>query len=405
MTSDDHLQRQLDSLHAISVEIAALHEMSEIHERALSYCRELTASEIAFTGLLVDGPRVMDVAAISGFEPVDQQFYDQFHKMTLRSSVVGITIREQRSNISNDVAHDPHSVGVPQGHPPVRTFLGVPLLVGTKMIGMIGVANKAEGYGRDDERLLSTLANQVAVAIENARLYEQQGEMISSLQQLHERLSVAERTQLLARERERIAGDLHDRIEQEIFSIGLGINSLLEHDALDPSIAEQVRATRQLVVAMADEVRKVIFALAVPGRDSDDLTSSVQSLLRDLERRSDIKAHLVASGTTPSGLKQVTDVLLSVIKEAIANVERHAGAHAVLVSIRLEDDRVDVVVQDDGAGISDLVLRTFQDSYLHYGLRHMREQILSLGGTFEIVKGEESGTIVRLSVPVPTNTT
>jgi signal transduction histidine kinase len=379
--------------------------MSEIHERALSYCRELTASEIAFTGLLVDGPRVMDVAAISGFGRVDQRFYDQFHKMTLRSSVVGVTIREQRSNISNDVAHDPQSVGVPQGHPPVRRFLGVPLLVGTKMIGMIGVANKAEGYALDDERLLSTLANQVAVAIENARLYEQQGEMISSLQQLHERLSVAERTQLLARERERIAGDLHDRIEQEIFSIGLGINSLLELDALDPSIAEQFRATRQLVVAMADEVRKVIFALAVPGRGSDDLTSSVQSLLRDLERRSDIKAHLVAGGTTPSGLEQVSDVLFSVIKEAIANVERHAEARAVLVSIRHEDDRVDVVVQDDGAGVTDLVLRTFKDSYLHYGLRHMREKILSLGGTFEIVKGEESGTIVRLSVPVPTHTT
>jgi signal transduction histidine kinase len=379
--------------------------MSEIHERALAYCRELTDSEFAFTGLLVDGPRVMDVAAISGFEPVDQGFYDQFHKIAMRSSVVGVTIREQRSNISNDVAHDPHSVGVPHGHPPVRKFLGVPLVVGTKLTGMIGVANKAEGYGLDDERLLSTLANQVAVAIENARLYEQQGEMISSLQQLHERLSEAERNQLLAHERERIAGDLHDRIEQEIFSIGLGINSLLERDAVDPSIAEQLRATRQLVVAMADEVRKVIFALAVPGRGSDDLTSSVQSLLRNFERRSDIKAHLVASGTTSSGLERVSGVLFSVIKEAIANVERHAEARAVLVSIRYEDDRVDVVVQDDGAGVSDLVLSTFQDSYLHYGLRHMREQIASLGGTFEIVKGEESGTIVRLSVPMAPNTT
>ncbi|HEX3841115.1 MAG TPA: GAF domain-containing protein [Acidimicrobiales bacterium] len=379
--------------------------MSEIHERALSYCRELTASEFAFTGLLVDGPRVMDVAAISGFKPVDQQFYDQFHKMTLRSSVVGVTIKEQRPNIANDVAHDPHSVGFPQGHPPVRKFLGVPLLVGAKMIGMIGVANKTEGYGVDDERLLSTLANQVAVAIENARLYEQQGKMIASLEQLHDRLSDAERTHLLDHERERIAGDLHDRIEQEIFSIGLGINSLLEVDAIDTSMAEQLRATRQLVVAVADEVRKVIFALAVPGRGSHNLSSGVQSMLRDLERRSVVKGHLVVSGKAPSGLEWVSDVLYSVINEALANVERHAEAQAALVSIRYEDDRVDVVVQDDGAGVSELVLLTFQDSYLHYGLRHMREQIVSLGGTFEIVQGEENGTIVRLSVPVPATTT
>ncbi|HEX3462296.1 MAG TPA: GAF domain-containing protein [Acidimicrobiales bacterium] len=387
------------------MEIAALHEMSAIHERALSYCRELTASEFAFMGLLVDGPRVMDVAAISGFGPVDQGFYDQFHQMALRSSVVGVTIMEQRSNISNDVAHDPHRVGVPPGHPPVRKFLGVPLVVGTKLIGMIGVANKPTGYGSDDERLLSTLANQVAVAIDNAHLYEQQGETIASLQQLHERLSEAERQQLLAHERERIAGDLHDRIEQEMFSIGLGINSLLEVDAIDTSTAEQLRATRQLVVAVADEVRKVIFALAVPGRGGHDLTSAVQSLLRDLERRSVVKGHLVASGTAPSGLERVSDVLYSVINEALANVERHAEAQAVLVSIRYEDDRVDVVVQDDGAGVSELVVLTFQDSYLHYGLRHMREQIVSLGGTFEVVQGEENGTIVRLSVPLSATTT
>jgi signal transduction histidine kinase len=325
--------------------------------------------------------------------------------MALRSSVVGVTIMEQRSNISNDVAHDPHRVGVPPGHPPVRKFLGVPLVVGTKLIGMIGVANKPTGYGSDDERLLSTLANQVAVAIDNAHLYEQQGETIASLQQLHERLSEAERQQLLAHERERIAGDLHDRIEQEMFSIGLGINSLLEVDAIDTSTAEQLRATRQLVVAVADEVRKVIFALAVPGRGGHDLTSAVQSLLRDLERRSVVKGHLVASGTAPSGLERVSDVLYSVINEALANVERHAEAQAVLVSIRYEDDRVDVVVQDDGAGVSELVVLTFQDSYLHYGLRHMREQIVSLGGTFEVVQGEENGTIVRLSVPLSATTT
>ena len=81
MASGDDLREQLESLHAISVEIAALHEISEIHERALNYGREMTASEFAFTGLLVDGPRVMDVAAITGFEPVDQAFYDQFHLM------------------------------------------------------------------------------------------------------------------------------------------------------------------------------------------------------------------------------------------------------------------------------------------------------------------------------------
>jgi DNA-binding CsgD family transcriptional regulator len=125
--------------------------------------------------------------------------------MPVRPGVFGIVVTEGRPHISNDVQNDPVRVGEPPGHPDVRTFLGVPLQLGTEVIGMIGVANKRKGYGPDDERLLSTFANQVAVAIDNAGLYQHQQEMIVRLQQLHEHLSKAERDELVALERERIA--------------------------------------------------------------------------------------------------------------------------------------------------------------------------------------------------------
>ncbi len=159
MGGRDALHEQLESLHAISVEIAALRDMAEIHDRALGYCLKLTDSKFAFTGLLADDARSMDVAATKGFQP-SPDFYDRFHEMPVRSSVFGITITEQRPTISNDVAHDPHSVGAPTGHPPVKTFLGVPLRVGSDLIGMIGVANKPSGYASEDQRLLQTFANQ-----------------------------------------------------------------------------------------------------------------------------------------------------------------------------------------------------------------------------------------------------
>jgi GAF domain-containing protein len=114
--------------------------------------------------------------------------------MPVRASVLGVAITEERSHVSNDVENDPRRVGQPRGHPRVRTFLGVPLRVGVTVIGMIGVANNKAGYVADDERLLSTLANQVAVAIDNARLYGRQREMVAELRQLHERLGEAERS-------------------------------------------------------------------------------------------------------------------------------------------------------------------------------------------------------------------
>ena len=138
MTSSDDLRVQLDSLHSISVEIAALNEMSDVHDRALTYCLELTLSEFAFTGLLIDGPRVMDVVAIKGFEPVDPEFYENFRVIAVGSSVVAVTIEEERSYISNDVLHDPHRAGLPPGHPDVRTQLSIRLALPTRPSGVSG---------------------------------------------------------------------------------------------------------------------------------------------------------------------------------------------------------------------------------------------------------------------------
>jgi signal transduction histidine kinase len=382
------LREQLESLHSISLEIASLRELSEVQDRALGYCLELTGSEFGFIGLLNDQRNHLDVTAIKGFSPSDPRFYERFRLIPVRPSVFGVTITEERSNISNDVLNDPSHVGQPRGHPPTRTFLGVPLRVGTTVIGMIGVANKPGGYVADDERLLSTFANQVAVAIDNARLYERQREMIEGLEQLHRRLNEAERSQVLAQERDRIAAGLHDLIEQGIFTIGLQLSSLLEED-VEPAIAARLHDIRQLAGRTSESVREVIFALARPGHDGADLTTSVRRLLREASLAHELETDLVVSGEP------------SVPVAAVANVARHARARMVLVSVRYAPDHVDMVIQDDGVGAPELVLHSYRESHLHFGLRHMREQVVGLGGSFHVSNGEESGLSVRVSVPLP----
>jgi signal transduction histidine kinase len=395
----DRSGEELESLHAISTEIASLRELETIYRRALAYCLALTDSEVGFIGLLSDPPDYLDLVAVDGLVLFDLAFYQQFRRMPVRSSVFGVTLVEERPYISNDVDHDPHRVGRPDGHPAVTTFLGAPLNVGTTVIGMVGVANRAGGYDAGNERLLSTFANQVAVAIDNAKLYERQREMIAGLQQLHARLDAAERDQLLARERERIAAGLHDDIEQSLFTIGVRLGALLEGD-LDPRLAEQVRAIRHLVSVTDDKVREVVFALAVPGQEGADLTSSVRSLLNETAQTTGLETDLVVTGSPIPAAARLQDVLRAVVKEALANVVRHAEARVVLVSLRYGTDRVDLVVQDDGVGAPELVLRQFPDSLLHFGLRHMRESVIGLGGSFEVANGEEGGLTVRVSLPL-----
>jgi len=248
-------RQQLESLYTISIEIARLHEMQQVLDRALGFCLDLTQSAFGFIGLLVSDGREMDVAAIKGFQPLDPNFYDNFRLIPVRPSVFGVVITNESSKISNDVLHDPDRVGQPKGHPPVRTFMGVPLQVGDRVIGMIGVANKTSVYTNDEQRLLSTFANQVAVAIENAHLYEDQRRMIDELEQLHRDLSQAEREQVLRQERERIAAELHDRIEQAIFTLGLKVNAILEQEPVAAAIATDLGEVRQLAKMGAEPCR------------------------------------------------------------------------------------------------------------------------------------------------------
>ncbi len=399
MDDERTLHEQLDSLHAISVEIAALRDMHQIHDRTLEYCIELTGSKFAFTGLLTDGSSRMDVAAIRGFEPVSQDFYEKFHLMVVRSSVFGVTLVEHRPTISNDVANDPNSVGTPPGHPTVTTFMGVPLLVGEDLIGMIGVANKVSGYDANDQRLLQTFANQVAVAIDNARLYQGQREMIAGLQVLHERLNAAERERVLARERERIAEGLHDRIGQDIFTIGLRLNTLI-NDASDDVILEELQGLRQLSIQAADEIRRVIFALAKPGGSTGDLTGAVRMLLAQAESSYGFQTELVVTGSPSNTDHETNEVVASIVREALTNVGHHAKANIAMVTLRFTSDSLHLVVLDDGVGMPTKVLSDFEGSYLHFGLRHMREQVLSRGGTMEVSNGEETGATIRVVLPI-----
>jgi signal transduction histidine kinase len=391
-------RQQLESLYSISIEIAQLHELPPVLDRALGHCLELTASDFGFIGLL-KGSDQMDVAAIKGFQPSDPRFYERFRLIPVRPSVFGVVITEGHSNVSNDVLHDPGRVGQPKGHPPVRTFLGVPLQVGEKVVGMIGVANKPGGYTPDDERFLSTFANQVAVAVENARLYESQQEMIGRLERLHQELNQAEREQVRMQERERIAADVHDQIGQAIFTMGMKVDGILEREDMPPAVVQRLEEVSRLAGSSAEVVREVIFSLA-PGPSSGRLVAELRKLVRTAGRTYNLETDLVVAGREAKLDPKIERILHGVAKEAIANVARHAQAKMVLVTLSFLGNSVDIVIQDDGDGASELILRNFQESSTHFGLRGLRKMVAGAGGRFEVANGEESGLVVKARFPL-----
>jgi signal transduction histidine kinase len=393
---------EIERLHAISVEIAGLQELSHVMDRALDYCLELTASSFGFVGLM-QGSDQMDVAAIKGFIPDDTSFYDRFRTIPVRPNVFGIVVLTGQPHLSNDVANDALHVGTPRGHPPVRTFLGAPLLFGSEVLGMLGVANRAGGYDRQQERLLSVFANQVAVAIRNARLYEEQRNMIARLQQLRGQVEAAERDRLLDDERRRIARELHDRVAQTFFSIGLAAQTAIDRDTDGPGSQPEraaLESIRGLSALGTEQMREAIFALAHAEVHDRGLARTLWQVVRDFRERTGHDADLVLVGKERRLSPQSAEALLAVAREALANVEQHAHASSVVVSLRTTQTGVTLAVQDDGAGAPALVLRSIGSSVTHFGLREMQERIRQLGGSFTVRPGEDGGLVVRVRLPV-----
>lgn len=190
---------RLQALYQMSVELSALRSLESVLDTALDHCLSLTGSQFGFIGLNATNGKALDVVVINGFNP-SNAFYQHNHLIPLHPNLFARAALESRAVKTEDAMHDPKRVGQPKDHPPVRTFLGVPLRIRNQPIGMIGLANRPEPYNDEHEQLLMTCAAQVAIVIRNAQLYEQPSAPNEKLEQ-----KVVRRTQQLQVAKEALA--------------------------------------------------------------------------------------------------------------------------------------------------------------------------------------------------------
>jgi signal transduction histidine kinase len=278
----------------------------------------------------------------------------------------------------------------------------VPLRARGETLGTLALFAIGSGrtYGPADLVIAEDLAQRIALAIDNARLYEEQQQIVGRLQQLRGRLEESERVKLIDDERERIARELHDRVEQAFFGIGLGVNALLAGPPTSTveSLYPALVALRSSAGQGAEDLRAAIFALTRAEVHDLGLVQALWQLVRDFQKRTGLEADLVESGAERRALPEIAEVLHAVAREGLANVEQHARASAVVVSLRFEPEAVTLTVQDDGIGASSLVMSTLSDSATRFGLSGIRERVLRLGGTFTAQSGDEGGFIIRAHV-------
>jgi signal transduction histidine kinase len=199
-------------------------------------------------------------------------------------------------------------------------------------------------------------------------------------------------------EKNRIARELHDTVLQILFSLGLGVDWCMHRVGDDGALGGKLQEMRKLTASASSELRSAIFT--VTSRVAEvGLMPALQTLATDFLQQYSLPVSLSSSGQQPEIALLSQNALHRVVRESLMNVYKHAQATHISVRLIFEADSIAVVVQDDGIGLPEHIIQHLGDDPAHFGLRTIARQIEDLGGSFEILNGEESGAIVRASVP------
>ena len=195
------------------------------------------------------------------------------------------------------------------------------------------------------------------------------------------------------RERRRIAGDLHDGPVQELAGLSMRLSASAESTA-DPAQQQVLRESATAVRGSVRTLRSAIVGVYPPNLEASGLGPALEDLTSRL-RHEGLAVSLDVSD--PAGYGSVVDQLLyRVCQEALRNVEKHAGASHVVVSVGRDDGSAVLTVTDDGRGIP-----AEAAGEGHMGLQIVDDLVRDAGGTLAVAPGPSGGTVVRVEVPTP----
>ena len=292
--------------------------------------------------------------------------------------ILGLLILEPKPlRLANLGAH-PDSYGFPAHHPPMGSFLGVPIRVRGQVFGNLYLTDKqgAAEFSEEDEILAVALAGAAGVTIENTRLLAR----------------VAELT--LVEDRERIAADLHDTVIQRLFATGLGLQGTVR--AIDdPLAAQRVQDAVDHLDETIRQIRSTIFALQSPRVKGRSLRDEVLALATEAAASLGFEPRVRFAGLIDHPVADDLGVqVLAVLREALSNVVRHAGASSVEVGVEVIGDDLVVDVTDNGVGAKS------GERPGGRGIASLRHRADVLGGTLELSGEHGGGTTVRWKVPL-----
>lgn len=378
-------EQALAALNQAALSIAAEVSLDKVLQQIIDSARDLVSARYGALGV-PNAEGQLDKFVTSG---ISNDEAARIAHLPRGLGLLGAIMHEGRSIRLPHVSNDPRSVGFPPGHPHMESFLGVPIMAGKEVLGNLYLTNKLKSsdqkapsiveFTSADQKHVEMLAAHAAVAIQNARLYEQVG-----------RLAIVE-------ERSRIGMDLHDGVIQSIYAVGLTLESarlLLPDDPLEAN-----HIILQSIAGLNDAIRDIRnFILDLrPQRFSGDLNLALARLVREFQANAMVPVTFSANKATLSAMPlPVARTIFLTTQEALANIARHARADHVIVEIWQEPELAILCVEDNGVGFN----VDEQTQSVGHGLANMKARAEEMNGTCIIQSIPGEGTQICLRLPL-----
>ena len=362
------LRRLLDAVLVVGSEL----DLATALQRIIEAAAELVHARYGALGVLDEtGSALSEIITVGLSEPQRAAI----GPLPKGHGILGLLIADARPLRLPDLREHPDSFGFPANHPPMTSFLGVPIRVRNQVFGNLYLCDKTDGdvFTDIDEEMTVALAAAAGVAIENARLHSRVADIA------------------LFEDRERIARELHDNVIQRLFATGLGLQSAMRL-AGNTELATRMRQAVDDLDDTIRELRSAIFELhtaRVAGRSvRQELLDICAQGARALGFEPMVRFDGPIDNLVDDGL---ADHLSAVLRESLSNVARHAAATSVSVEVSASEGLLSLVVDDNGT----VGLKADAGGR---GIDNMQARATRLGGTMSIGPRDTGGTRVRWQV-------
>lgn len=367
--------QQLKEISQAVMYAAEAPELELVLQRIADAARDLVQTKYAALGI-PDGKGGLTFFKTSGLS--EEQEAKIPHR-PLGYGLIGAIMRERKMIRLKDMRDDPRSVGFPENHPHMGSFLGAPVIVANHLYGMLYLSDKLDGthFTEEDETLVQTLAGYAAFAIAGAELSQKESRL------------------RLLEERERIGMELHDGVIQSLYGIGMQVD-MMRMSGMTVEEEHLSELVGQLNLAIED-IRRFIGDLRSK-QNKMTIQDYFEYLKTNLYPPPSIVINVNAPDTYAPFSPSVFESVALIANEAMSNAIRHADATRIDIRVIDTDGKFTIIVSDNGKGFDTSLLNTSDG----LGLQNMQKRANLYGGHIYI-ESNETGTNVTISIPLGTH--